>query len=967
MFGLLLLVVLVGASPSMAATTPWGELGHFGDNPGELHEPQRAFGVDPEDGTAWVIDESTNGEQFRIQKFEGGHVVASRTFGSTEGKGKAEETETRVEGIAFDVKAKRAYVLLTEESQGGPANNEQTAAELWAFSTTTKEGSIEFASGSKAGVLVPREEGNSKASPVGQTKFYPQNTEKPAKGNPGSTLASPHGIAVNPMNGQIDVLGSVFGETAALWAISKEGTIEGDWEDDKGFFGTDEVSSPAVTSTGKILVLGLAGEESTANVYEIPPGLVSSATPQRVFWLPTSRLHCEKYKAEGLEPCPFVESVLEPQPSTTEEGGQMVIGPEGDLYIHVLVPEYPSEQTYGGVLVVNSSFQEIGWTGGGSSASASKSCAVNEASEGGGGAASLGAYEKKVFMFEPGLPKSEQEKVLELGEGGNAASCPKGSATAPEATVNGAKLSSFPLADKIVFSSTVKQANALETEWEFEHGVAGGATEKVSTRQQQKTRVEHKYAHAGTYTVVEKILADDLASPVIEVSTKVTVTAPAIRDTEAVVAGTSATLKAEVNPDAQNITTCQFEYALASEKLGGAGTKVLKCSKLPGEGESFVPESVTAEKLTEGKEYRFRLVANETDGEEKTFEIHLNGAPVVETLAATGVGTESATLNGTVNPEGHEITKCQFEYGTASLSEHVEKCPTAAGSGTSPVSEVLTLKGLLSATTYKFRLVAENSSGKATGLEKPFTTASKVPPGAETGSASAVSQTTATLTGKVNPHGESTSCEFEYGPTTAYGSKVPCTTAPGSGTEAVGVSASISGLSAGSVYHYRLIAKSAAGTSPGGDQELRTVAAVVAPPTGEPKGGSLPFKEASPTVTIAGTAVTVAANGGFSLKLSCPAGVTQCSGTATIKTISAVKTSSSRKAKKSILTLATGSFTIAGGKLKVLSLHLSAKAKALLAKDHTLRARVTVVAKNPQGMAYTSSALLTLKAAKKKH
>jgi hypothetical protein len=963
--GLLMLVVLVGASPSMAATTPWGELGHFGDNPGELHEPQQAFGVDPEDESSWVVDEGTSGEHFRIRKFEGGHLVASREFGHTEGLAKGVEGEDRVEGVAFDTKAKRAYVLVTEERTTNPENGENAAAELWAFSTSTKEEKIEFASGTKEGILVPREEGAFKGTPVGQAKFYPQDPEKSAKGTPDPTLVEPRGIAVNPTNGQIEVVGNVFGETAALWAISEKGTIEADWEDATNFFETAEVSSPVVTAAGKIYVLGLGSTdgEFTENVYEIPPGFNSKAVPARVFWVPVGKAYCEAVQREGKEVCPYVEKLTLLQASVKQEGGQMTLGPEGDLYIHVSIPDLAEgELRFGGVMVVSPTLQEIGWTGGGSSASASKACAVNETSAGGGGAALLGAGHEKVFMFEQGERKAEQQKVLELGPGGSTASCPKGTATAPTATVNGVKLSSFPLADKVVFSSEVKQANAISTEWEWEPGVV----ETVNKRQQEKTLAEHKFATAGTKTVVEKIHTDDLASPVVETSTKVTITAPAVRDTEALVEGTSATLKAEVNPNAQNITTCQFEYALASEKLGGAGSKVAKCPKAPGEGESFVPESVKVEGLTEGKEYRFRLVANETDGEEKTFEIRLQGAPLAETLAATGIGTESATLNGTVNPEGHEITKCQFEYGTTVVSEHVEKCATAPGSGNSPVTETLALKGLVPATGYKFRLLAESGSGKSTGAEKTFTTSAKIAPGVETGSASAVAQTTATLTGKVNPHGESTSCEFEYGTTTAYGNRAACATAPGAGNEAVGVSASISGLTAGTVYHYKLLAKNEAGTSAGADEELRTAAAPAVIKEPEGNGQVLNFIEASPIVSIAGTSVTVAANGAFTLKLSCPGGLTQCSGTATIKTLTAVATSAGHKAKKSILTLATATFTIAGGKLKVLSLHLTSKAKLLLAKDHTVRARLTVVAKNPQGMAHTSSAVLTLKAAKKK-
>ncbi len=133
------------------------------------------------------------------------------------------------------------------------------------------------------------------------------------------------------------------------------------------------------------------------------------------------------------------------------------------------------------------------------------------------------------------------------------------------------------------------------------------------------------------------------------------------------------------------------------------------------------------------------------------------------------------------------------------------------------------------------------------------------------------------------------------------------------------------------------------------------------------------FTEHSPEVEIAGVPLTVPASGAFALKLSCPGGATSCSGTVTIKTLSAVASRSAhsakakqKKRKKTILTLAKGSFSIAGGKLLAVRLHLSTQAKKLLAKMHTVRARVTVLARNPQGATHTSTAIVTLKAAKKR-
>ena len=63
----------------------------------------------------------------------------------------------------------------------------------------------------------------------------------------------------------------------------------------------------------------------------------------------------------------------------------------------------------------------------------------------------------------------------------------------------------------------------------------------------------------------------------------------------------------------------------------------------------------------------------------------------------------------------------------------------------------------------------------------------------------------ATLNGKVDPNGlPVTSCEFEYGTSTSYGSRGECSTNPGSGSAEVPVSADLTGLLPDTTYHFRL-------------------------------------------------------------------------------------------------------------------------------------------------------------------
>jgi hypothetical protein len=77
------------------------------------------------------------------------------------------------------------------------------------------------------------------------------------------------------------------------------------------------------------------------------------------------------------------------------------------------------------------------------------------------------------------------------------------------------------------------------------------------------------------------------------------------------------------------------------------------------------------------------------------------------------------------------------------------------------------------------------------------------------------------VTGTVNPQGLATTYLFDYGKTTSYGSKTASKSA-GSGTTTVAASTTISSLSPGTTYHYRIVATNSAGTSRGADRSFKT-------------------------------------------------------------------------------------------------------------------------------------------------
>ncbi len=284
---------------------------------------------------------------------------------------------------------------------------------------------------------------------------------------------------------------------------------------------------------------------------------------------------------------------------------------------------------------------------------------------------------------------------------------------------------------------------------------------------------------------------------------------------------TAATLNATVNPNGGEVGECKFEYGTS----GSYGSSV-PCASLPGSGTSAVAVSASVTGLAANTTYHFRISATNTGGTSKgsdaTFKT-LPNAPTVVSEAASAVAQTAATLNATVNPNGGEVGECKFEYGTSSSYGSSVPCASLPGSGTSPVAVSASVTGLAANTTYHFRISATNAGGTSKGSDATFKTLPNAP-AVVTEAALAVAQTSATLNATVNPNGgEVSECKFEYGTSSSYGSGVPCSSLPGSGTSPVAVSASVTGLAANTTYHFRIVAVNAGGTSYGADATFKTL------------------------------------------------------------------------------------------------------------------------------------------------
>ncbi|MDX9732711.1 MAG: endonuclease, partial [Thermoanaerobaculia bacterium] len=193
-------------------------------------------------------------------------------------------------------------------------------------------------------------------------------------------------------------------------------------------------------------------------------------------------------------------------------------------------------------------------------------------------------------------------------------------------------------------------------------------------------------------------------------------------------------------------------------------------------------------------------------------------APTVATGAASGVTTTGATLNGIVNPNGLATT-ASFEWGlTTSYGQTTAGQSMGSGSAALPLSASLT--GLTACTTYHYRATATSSAGTTNGSDATFETSCPAPV-VTTGAATAVTTTGATLNGTVNPNGLATTASFEWGLTTSYG-QTTAGQSMGTGSAALPLSASLTGLTACTTYHYRATATSSAGTTNGSDATFET-------------------------------------------------------------------------------------------------------------------------------------------------
>ncbi len=309
------------------------------------------------------------------------------------------------------------------------------------------------------------------------------------------------------------------------------------------------------------------------------------------------------------------------------------------------------------------------------------------------------------------------------------------------------------------------------------------------------------------------------------------VTVPDVRLTgEATGLGrTGATLHGEIDPDETSAASYYFEYGTTT---ASGSTSPAPPGTGAGEGDAYVPATTVLTGLQPNTIYHYRLVGTNSsslanDSVEEGAFTTLKAPPEISAAEATEITDTSVVFRGQVNPR-NETVHYRFEYGeTTGYSQALPDIGIGIGGAPIAVEQAAAPVNLKPGTVYHYRMVAENASNEvAASPDQTFTTPTVAPPPTarptvSVNAVTAITQTGATLSGVIGPEGVSTTYAFELGAAEgAYQTRVFGNLA--GEPESRAVTASFTNLRPGTVYHYRLLATSAAGTTASPDETFAT-------------------------------------------------------------------------------------------------------------------------------------------------
>jgi uncharacterized protein (TIGR02145 family) len=258
--------------------------------------------------------------------------------------------------------------------------------------------------------------------------------------------------------------------------------------------------------------------------------------------------------------------------------------------------------------------------------------------------------------------------------------------------------------------------------------------------------------------------------------------------------------------------------------LATGPTADLTTKTVNGSGTGVFTSNLTG--LANGTVYYVRAYATNSAGTAYGNEISFmtyDIVPILTTEPVSSITATSAVGNGNILHNGDASVTARGMCWSTSHNPSLADSWSVNGSGTGPFTSSIT--SLNPGTLYYVRAYATNSFGTGYGNEVTFTTLS--PPNAATTLPSLITTVRANLNGIVNAKNNSTVVTFEYGLTMGYGSLKTADQSPVTGNSDTPVSATLTGLTPGTTYHYRIKAVSSQGTTYGDDVQFSTVPATI--------------------------------------------------------------------------------------------------------------------------------------------
>ena len=202
--------------------------------------------------------------------------------------------------------------------------------------------------------------------------------------------------------------------------------------------------------------------------------------------------------------------------------------------------------------------------------------------------------------------------------------------------------------------------------------------------------------------------------------------------------------------------------------------------------------------------------------------------PVITTTAVSNITATTATSGGNITDEGSSTVTSRGVCWSTSTEPKISDSKTSNGAGAGSFSSDMT--DLFGGTTYYVRAYAANKAGTGYGMALSFTTSGQPPskPSVTILYPTNIQTSSAELNGRVNANYYSTVVTFEYGTTTNYGSTITATQSPVIGGTDINVSANISGLAVGTIYHIRIKAVNSLGSTYSNDLTLPTLGKIPA-------------------------------------------------------------------------------------------------------------------------------------------